>query len=268
VLAHRAPVLTSGSRAAVARLSIASKVHSDEDLGDIETDFNSKNDHLSEDQLRKIRNAVRKVTLKAQDYEVLYAFYDYYSGFFGHKIKVMDATEEAAARKVDQLATTSPDSDTKLRSDVLAASFDDARLGSLLLHEFTHTGHAVNFIGAGDFQEGQSYAVEYFYAEKAGDTDRMEKIIGVISSGTVAVQTQKAALQQTFKTSYAVMSSLQELSLKGTTAYSTLLNLTKDDGELLMADFVANFASPSDRVKKIIEYVKANIASFKVPALG
>jgi hypothetical protein len=268
VMAHRVPALTPGDRPAVARLIIASKLHTSDQLGDIETAFNEKNDHLSAAQLRNIRNAVRKVTIKAQDYEVLYAFYDYYSGWFGSKIKVMDAKEEANARKQGHVAETDPNSDTKLRSDVLEDSFDSARLGSLLLHELTHTGHQTNYMGSTDFQEGQSYAVEYFYAEKAGDTARMQEIIGLISSGSVAMASQKSALQDTFKQSYAVMTSLQQLSKTGNSPYpAPLADLKSEDGDLLMAEFVANSGSPSSRVAKIIEYVKANIASFTVPKL-
>ncbi len=172
--------------------------------------LNEKNDHLSAVQLRNIRNAVRKVTIKAQDYEVLYAFYDYYSGLFGSKIKVMDAKEEAKART--QGHETDPNSDTKLRPDVLEDSFDSARLGSLLLRAHPY-GSPIELHGLDGLQEGQSYAVEYFTAEKSrghGPDARDHRLhqLRVRRHG----QSEVGAARYVQAIAYAVMTSLQQLS--------------------------------------------------------
>ncbi|HEY5960715.1 MAG TPA: hypothetical protein VIV60_29375, partial [Polyangiaceae bacterium] len=187
--------------------------------------------------------------------------------WFGHKILLMTPEEEKAALKTDTLAETKPDTDTKMRSDTLSPGFDEARLGSLLLHELSHTGHKTNWMGSGDYQEGQSYAIEYFYAEKSRDQKRMDKILDIMRAGSVAMPALRDSLRTHFRWSYALMVSLQQLIKTGKAPYSTELNLTTDDAELLSAEFVTNFRSPSKKLQSVIDYVQGHLAAFRQPPL-
>jgi hypothetical protein len=261
-LAGQKANLVPGCEPALAR---AGKPHSDEDLGDVIDKFYRHNDHLSAAQLAKIRQSVIKATYNAKTAEVAYAFFDYYSGWFGGKIVLMTPEEETKARAQDRVAETDPGGDTKIRPDVL--SFTDEALGALLLHELSHTGQQSNVAGSGDYQEGQSYGIEYFYAERNHDTDRMQKIIRVIAVGSVAVGPQRQALQQLFKISYAVMTVLRKLSVTGSAPELPVKNLGSEDGQVLLAEYVRHFADPSDRLQKIIDYVTANLSSYQTPLL-
>ncbi len=256
-----APVHSRGALAVACEKS----AHTDDDLSDVIIAFKKKNDHLSGDQLRKIRNAVVSATYKADTFEVAWSFFDYYSGWTGQKIFIMTPAQEEAARKQDRLAETSPGGDTYLRADALA--LPEATLGPLLLHELGHTGHATNFMGAGDYQEGHAYGIEYFYAEKTGDTARMARILAVIGSGAVAPATQKPALQELFKVAYCVMKALRRQSLRADATEAPLKGLSSDAAQYLMAEYATRFASPSDRLEKIIAYVKAHLANYGPPPL-
>jgi hypothetical protein len=227
--------------------------------------FRSKNDHLTEAQQNKIFWAVKKAT---DSDEVAYTFFDYYSGYLGagHKILLMTPAEEANAKKSDTLAITPSGGDTKLRSDVFA--MPDETLGPLLLHEFAHTGHHTNWGGAYDFEEGQAYGVEYYYAERTGDTARTAKIIGVISAaGARWGVSQEAAVKENFRVTYALMTALGDLTKSGTSTLPPLAGKRGDDGRLMAADFVSDFSDTSADVKTLWEYIRTHLASFTVPAV-
>jgi len=251
--------LIPGSELALARVD---KPHDTEDFGDAARDFSQKNTQLSHDQRSKIRSAIIKVTYKAKTHEVGYAFFSYYSS---HKIVLMTDPEEKKAREQDRVAETDPAGDTKVRADVLA--FADEALGALLLHELSHTGHVTNVAGSGDYQEGHSYGIEYFYAERNADADRMGKILLVISAGSVALPSQRPALQQLFKVSYAVMTVLRKLEVTGSASELPIKDLGSDDGDVLSAEYVTHYANPSKRLRMIIDYVTANLASCRTPTL-
>jgi hypothetical protein len=263
------PAAVPGTTLTLAR---ADRLHSDDELGAVRMAFYSKNDHLSQDQLFKIAGAVVKVTYMAKTYELAYTFFDYYSGGFisigGHKIKLMDKAQEEAARKHDRVAETDPGGDTLLRPDVLG--YDSEKLGALLLHELSHTGHAASVMGTGDYQEGHAYAVEYFYAERAGAKERMEKIEKVMTAGTVVVASERAALKQLFKVTYATLTALRELSRTGASTKLPTLNpaLTSDEGDLLLSRYVGHLNEPGNRLQAIIDHIRNNLATvYTGPAL-
>jgi hypothetical protein len=243
---------------------VLARLHTDKQLYDMMQKFRSKNDHLTEAQQNKIFWSIKKAT---DSDEVAYAFFDYYSGYFGagHKILLMDATEEAAAKKADLYGETKSGGDTKLRPDTL--SFPDESLGPLLLHEFAHTGHHTNFMGAYDYEEGQAYGIEYYYAERTGDKARMGKITGIISSAAIVQPHQKAALHQNFKVTYALMKALGDLTKAGSSTLPPLAGKKGDDGRVMASNFVSDFRDMSTDVQALWDYIKANLASFTVPPI-
>ena len=242
-----------------------SKLHTDKDLFDMMQKFRSKNDHLSEAQQNKIFWAIKKAT---DSDEVAYKFFDYYSGYLGagHQILFMTSAEETNAKKNDTLAETPSGGDTKLRSDVF--TMPDLTLGPLLLHEFAHTGHHTNWGGSYDFEEGQAYGIEYYYAERTGDTTRMAKIITIISAAAARWgATQGPAVQQNFKVTYALMHELGDLTKTGSSTLPPLSGKVGDDGRLMASEFVSDFRDLSKDLQLLWDYILKNLTSFKVPVI-
>ena len=258
-IGNRATARLIADRRTLARRS----VHSDKDLFNMMEKFRSKNSHLTEAEQNKIFWSVKKAT---DSDEVAWKFFDYYSGAFGYKIKKMAAAKLDNARKTKTLAETKPNDDTYLDPDVFSLS--DESLGPLLLHEFAHTGHHTNFMGAYDFEEGQAYAVEYFYAEHTGDTARMTKIIGIISlAGARWGANQEAATKENFRVTYVLMTELAKLTRAGSSTLKPLTGKSGDDGRLMAADFVAGFNALSAELQALWDYIKANLSSFTFPAV-
>ena len=261
LLAHEmSHALAAPGAAAVVRRA---KVHSDKDLFDMMEKFRRWNKQLTTDQQNKIFWSIKGAT---DSDEVAYAFFDYYSGWTGHNILLMSPAEEANAKAKDLYAETPASGDTKIRSDVL--TMDNKQLGPLLLHEFAHTGHHTNFMGAFDFEEGQAYGVEYFYAEHTGDTARMAKIVSIISSAAARWgATQEAATKENFRVTYALMKALADLTSTGSSSLPPLTGKSGDDGRLMSAAFVGSFADMPSDVQALWDYITAHLASFTYPAV-
>ncbi len=178
----------------------------------------------------------------------------------------MEGTHLANARKTKTLAETKPNDDTYLDPDVF--SLPDESLGPLLLHEFAHTGHHTNFMGAYDFEEGQAYGIEYYYAEHTGDTVRMSKIIGIISGAAARWgATQEPAVKENFRVTYVLMKELAKLTSSGSSSLTPLAGKKGDDGRLLAADFVSDFNSLSSDLQALWNHIKVNLSSFTYPSV-
>ena len=253
-------------KARVLARSKGTKVRTDKELLEIMQKFRAKNDHLTEAQQNKIFWAIKKAT---NSDNVAYELFDYYSGYLGagHKILLMTSDEEANAKKNDTLAETPSGGDTKLRSDVLA--MPDETLGPLLLHEFAHTGHHTNFMGTYDFEEGQAYGIEYYYAERTGDTKRMEKIILIISAAAKRWgSSQEAAVKKNFKVTYALMHALDDFTKSGTSSLPPLAGkVGEEDGPVMTAEFVSKFSDMSKDLTALWTHIETNLKAFAVPVL-
>jgi hypothetical protein len=260
VLSGVAPTLGAAPRLSLAR-QLAAGQHDTEQIGDARRSFEDANSKLTEDQRSRIASAIIAAVAQAHTWEVAFEFFRYYSG--SHEIRPMTPDEESAAKAQDRLAETPAAGSTALQSTLLDPGFDSGRLGVLLLHEFSHTGQSTNFMGSGDYQEGQSYAVEFFYAEKRHDAERMGKIRNIITAGAIVTPGQRAALTQLFTVSYGLLSELSRLAATGITSLPG--GLAQGDGDVLTAEFIAHFSEPSERLTRLIDYVKATPTSFKSP---
>jgi hypothetical protein len=253
------------TRRSAEQILTRSTLHTDKDLYNMMQKFRSKNDQLTEAQQNKIFWAIKKAT---DSDEVAYKFFDYYSGYLGagNQIKLMTSTEEANAKKNDTLAETPSGGDTKLRSDVF--TLPDETLGPLLLHEFAHTGHHTNWGGTYDFEEGQAYGIEYYYAERTGDSTRMSKIITIISTAATRWgATQGPAVQQNFKVTYALMHELDNLTKSGSSTLPPLKGKVGDDGRFMASEFVSNFSGLSKDLGLLWDHILKNLTTFKVPVI-
>ena len=248
---------TIGNRAVVRLLRA---VHTDKELLNVMQKFRSKNSHLNEAQQNKIFWAVKKAT---DSDEVSYAFFDYYSGWGGYKILVAEGDKLAKMRKWGRIGDTAPHSDSYFVPEVLDLSYDDAKLGPLLLHEFSHTGH----FSQGDYQEGQSYAVEHFYATRTGANTRAAEIERLISAWSGS---DGPAVRQMFKITYGVLKALQDLTTNGSSSLPPLAGKSADDGRLLAAAFMKDMSDstavpPTGPIAPLWNYVKANPSAVPIP---
>jgi hypothetical protein len=253
------------ARQSEARVLARSNVHTDKQLFDMMQKFRSKNDQLSESQQNKIFWAIKKAT---DSDEVAYTFFDYYSGYLGagHQILPMTPAEEANAKKSGTFAKTPSGGDTKLRSDVF--TMPDETLGPLLLHEFAHTGHHTNWGGTYDFEEGQAYGVEYYYAERTGNTTRMASIITIISAAAARWGAgQAAAVQENFKVTYALMHALGDLTKSGSSTLPPLAGKGSADGRVMAAEFVSDFRGMSKDLTALWDHIRTHLTSFVVPVI-
>ena len=175
----------------------------------------------------------------------------------------------ASAMASSLYATTTPDSDTIVRPDLLDPGFPPARLGSLLIHEITHTRHDTNYMGSRDYQEGESYGIEYFLAERAGERTRMGEILRVMSRPTsLTLPIGVPALLEGFRSQYATMQGLYEIIDTGHSSHAgspfvTPALLTAAEARALAAELVATReASRGARLQSLLTWVKANLGSF------
>ncbi len=232
-------------------------------LNEARTNFRNKNDHLTSDELGRIEAALNAVSGDNINLQITY--FDYYSG---QKIKKMGAEEATKATASGQYASTTPNSDTLVRPDLLDAGFPTAKLGSLLIHEITHTRHNTNYYGSRDYQEGESYGVEYFFAERAGEKTRTAEILNVMSSpAKLTAPAGIPALLHGFRSHYATMKGLYEIIDTGRTSHSgspfdTPALLTRDEARALAAELtIIREDSRSTQLQSIMTWVKANLGS-------
>ncbi len=232
--------------------------------------FQSNNSHLTTPELAKIDAAIGGVA--TDNVNVAITFYDY---FTNHDIVKLSGSDLTKSRRAGLLAQTKPNSDIELDPDTLAPSFPNNRLGALLIHEFTHTRHTTVAMGMGDYQEGDSYAIEYFYAERTGDTARKTTIQGLLSRPTtIVLSALVGAFLDRFRASYRAMVGLYEVIdsgrstagalVPGTAATGTpLAGLTRDEARALVAELIAKAeASRSQKLRDILIWVMANGAAF------
>jgi hypothetical protein len=121
------------------------------------------------------------------------------------------------------------------------------------------------------YQEGQSYGIEYFYAEATGDTVRMGEVQGIVADADVLGQKKeqdKPRFQQDFKVAYALMKSLREVERGG---YSPLLSptgLTPANAQVLTVQVITSFQDPGRQLKAYMDLVRSHLASFTFPVLS
>lgn len=245
-------------------------LHDAEELGDAADAFRRNNSNLGSEVLSRIRSGMIKLADESGAYEVAYSFFNFYSGF-SSAIRQMTPSEEAKEKSLGKrlavTETTLGVTTTTLQSVVL--NYSDKQLATLLLHEFSHTGHiGGSLAGEGAYQEGQSYGIEYFYAEIAGDTARMASIQAIVSSGDLLGYSKAATLSRfkdDFKVTYALMTALREVVKKGSSSHLPFPELNSARAQLLEEQVVTSFQSPSADLAKYIAYVRANLSSFKIP---
>lgn len=229
--------------------------------------FRSNNSQLSAAELDKIERAG---ALAARDNDLLRdSFLQYYSS---HEIRKATPAELAGWSAGTQ-AETKPDSDTVLRPSLLEASTSDELLASLLVHEYTHTRHHTNYMGSRDYEEGDSYGIECFFARRMGNTTRQREIYALVtlSPSRIAGPTMIAELQRRFRLSFAAMVGLYEVIDTGASAragspFVIPAPLTRDEARALATELVSRREeNHSPRLAAIMTWVASHFADFPSP---
>ncbi|HEY7030984.1 MAG TPA: DUF4157 domain-containing protein [Thermomicrobiales bacterium] len=230
--------------------------------------FRANHDHLTAEELDRIEAAIAAVTQENLDLQT--SFYDYYTG---HAIRKMDEAKAADYREKKGYAETWPGSDTEVLPEMLDAGFPASKLGTLLIHEYSHTRHVTGDIyGFGAFQEGDSYGIEFFLAERSGDTKRAEEILNVMRApGGLVRREQEEELKKEFRTSYGTMVVLHEVidgKSRDAPPLATPTPLTPDEARSFVAQLVSRKKENHDqRLQEIIAWVQGNFKSIEMPSL-
>lgn len=228
--------------------------------------FEENNTQLSKSEQTKIESAIAAV---AGDNSALSErFYNYFS----HHDVIKASSSDMSKWGKSQLAETKPSSDTYLKPSVFDPSYPAAEVGALLLHEFSHTRHEENVMGLADFQEGDSYAIEYFFSERKGIKKRQVEILNIFAKPTsIAMASLVPALREHFNTTYGTLQGLYEVIDKGASShpkspFTTPALLTKDEAKNLAAELVASTpGNRSPRLNDILDWVKKNPSAFSSP---
>ncbi len=227
------------------------------------TNFRAKNTGLTAAELTKIESAMTLSTSGNINLEI--SFYDYYSNHAITKDQAITGRE---------LAFTDPGSDTRVNPSVLDPAYPNNRLGDLLLHEYVHTRHDTNVMGMGDYQEGDAYATEYFFAERTGDTVRMGEILTLVStSGGLTIPSLHASMQALFRKTYATLKILYQVIDTGTSPHPTSplvtpTPITRDTARALVAELISvNATSRSPQLNGIVTWATANYGAIGIPPI-
>ena len=263
--------------------------------------FNSNNSQLTDAEKRKIHEALAVTVGRNADQteeqdpvgrniNLRIAFYDYFSN---RQIRKATAAELATPDwtrspppgeegETEVLARASENSDMVLRPRVLQDGFDNGLLGALLLHEYTHTHHPVAPIGFNGAQEGEAYGVEFFFAERNRQTDRMGVIGGFyhhpgrVTSGSF----NQTAFRENFRKFYLVLKVLYDVienqgtrieSARSSTddAALTVNALRPNEARELSTELITTrWMSRSDRLNQVIQFSETAVLDpirFEIP---
>ncbi len=204
-------------------------------LREARDNFNSRNERtLTVPERDKIHDALEAVLGERQaaghNLHLRIAFYDYFSNRRIRKPSAAALRGDDWTRRLppspsgeieteEVLARTSRNSDLLLRPSVLESGFPDNRLGALLMHEFTHTRHPEGG-ELSRFWEGEAYAIEYFFAERRSDTQRMSQVGPLYHEPNrmVSGQGNMAAFRERFREFYLTMSVLYDIIDNGSSS--------------------------------------------------
>ncbi len=196
--------------------------------------------------------------------ELAIGFYNYYSS---HEINKVDATTAAKWKTAGQYASTSPNSDTEIRPDLVDASTSNERLAGILLHEFTHTRHQSSPMGSRDYQEGEAYGTELFFARRHGDAARVKEIEGIrLSPGKVVTgASQQKLFLDLFAGTYSGLAGLYEVIDTGASKHkgSPFDGMAQDKARELSAELIGKeAASRSASLTSVLTWVKGNPTAY------
>ncbi len=154
-------------------------------------------------------------------------------------------------------------STTWIRPEYLVAPHTKAELGAILIHEMVHLRHPRGFAG-GEEYEGEAYGVDYFLAERCGDTQRA----AAVYNATAAKPTGDVdKFQREFKRSYGIMKIFYEI-IDGIPSSAPALiasnPLTPDAAKELVKEFIKSGVGilSNQKFTNIVQWVENNRKGF------
>lgn len=217
---------------------------------------------LTDAEATKVETAVGLVAKDNPDLAI--GFYGYFSS---REIEKTDAATTAKWKASGHYATTSPNSDCLLRADLLEPATTNERLAGLLLHELTHTRHLMNPMGTRDYQEGDAYGTEFFFARRHKDTARITEIVAIYAApGKVAAGSdQQKLFVELFHSAYGGLAALYEVIDTGASQHkgSPFDGMTKDKARALSTELIGEEEGKrSADLTAALAWIKANPAAY------
>jgi hypothetical protein len=188
---------------------------------------------------------------------------EYYSIYSSASLLKAVGQKEAHMKGLGRAGDTKG-SDTWIRPDYLNCSHTWKEVGAILVHEFVHLRHTGGFAG-GEASEGEAYGVDYFLAERFGDTRRASSVYSTIASNP---QGDIDSLQKEFKRSYGIMKILYEI-IDGKTSSApqscaSPKPFTPEEARKQVVNFLKDGVSftSDQRLKCIVQWVENNRKGF------
>lgn len=258
---------------------------------------------LTDTEIVKIHESLNLIL--ADNFNLWIAFYDYYSS---HEIRKAtteelsewdennsDTTGETSEsgnnnsgttegssgsdeENAQTLAVTTGGGDSVYRPSVF--EFPNSQLGPLLVHEYSHTRNPTNWMGSSDYLEGGAYAIEYFYARKAGNRDRCDSILEIVRNPQQLAANQSAAIRElwymTLGTLYALYDIIQGRKLPPALNNSPFKRnpkpFTSDEAQAFVTELIANAQTRhrSETLNQMTAWMLQNhgSTSYSIPNIG
>lgn len=172
-------------------------------LGNARQSFRSHNSGLADWEVGMIDRALKRVTRGNAD--LMLAYYEYYSS---HDLESADMSALG-----DTKYGWTKISEALLLQEPKQATSDPLKLlGSTLIHEFAHTpqGGWVNDVEK-VINEAKAYGVELFFAERMGDTKRVNDIMSERMWGGNDSLTRSTGAYDIFNRTYRIIAKLYEI---------------------------------------------------------
>ena len=201
------------------------------------------------------------------------AYYNYYSE---HPLRIISPSEARTEGWRENVAAKTQGfwplgKFTILRENALGERYPARTLGALLLHEFVHVRHPGGYAISQIYLEGETYGVEFFFAERSHDMNRMARIIPFYQNPTTVgcTRLQIAEFRRLFLEHYGTLVCLYEVIdniASPRRECPSLRSLNRDEAYELARDVVVERTTPEhrDTLRAIYQWVSQNSEHFPI----
>ncbi len=241
-----------------------------EDLGEAGNEFDENHQDLTERERLKIHSALRNILQRYDPHyrryeRNLHLWIDYLNYYSSHPLE--KATDDDIVDWGENELARTRGSVTTLRPSVFGLS--NITLGGVLIHEFTHTRHRT-IVGM-QHQEGEAYGIEFFFAERTNNLERMARILPFYQDPSSVGVTPNSinAFRRLFHIYYATMVCLYDVIDNVRSSYDVVIwplrGLTREEAYRMTSELVQNReGSRSDTLRSIYHVVSVNLERFPI----
>jgi hypothetical protein len=197
------------------------------ELRDAQTRFDGRHEDLTRAERQRIHAALASVlshldtspedtspedTSPEQWLRNLPLWNAYYNHYTAHPLEKIAPSQAQVDNWAENELARTRNNITTLRENVLGSQYPVQTLGGLLIHEYVHVRHPINYSASQVQLEGEAYGVEFFFAERTNDQDRMSTIIPKYNDPTRAGCSglQIPAFRRLFRIYYGTLVCLYE----------------------------------------------------------